>query len=296
MWISIQPARQNTKSFDTCRQSSHVAYATDFIPIPFLGTSRESMMKPSSLLLILSMLALVLAGPTACKKNQEKQQEQRLLGAWVIDNDATVAQMPEDQQQMAGAFIKMMKIGLIFNDDETLLMRVSMMGQKDEQEATYKILDADEDTLTIELDREETVNEEGEVVEGEPSKMVVTFLSDDSISFKSVAEEGETQEEVDAETIILKRTTEEDLEADLEDSGQPSLEDLGIDPSELGGPEGQDPNAAPEGLEQVDPDAEADADADAEDADAEDADADAEDADADAEEGDDADAEEDAAE
>lgn len=243
------------------------------------------MMKPSSLLLILSMLALVLAGPTACKKNQEKQQEQRLLGAWIIDNDATVAQMPEDQQQMAGAFIKMMKIGLIFNDDETVLMRVSMMGQNDEQEATYKILEADEDSLTIELDREEVVNEEGETVDGEPSKMTVTFLDDDRISFKPVAEDGETQEEVDAETIILKRTTEEDLEADLEDSaGQPSLEDLGIDPSELGGPEGQDPNAAPEGLEVEGEDVDADADADA----------DADDADADAEEADDA--EEDAAE
>src|SRR5690625_2209971 len=88
------------------------------------------MMKPSSILLLLAALAFVFTGPVGCKSKAQKQQEkqeQRLQGAWIIDHDATIAQLPEDQQQMAGAFMKMMKIGIIFKEDDTLLMRVSMM-------------------------------------------------------------------------------------------------------------------------------------------------------------------------
>lgn len=246
------------------------------------------MMKRSSILLLLSMLAFVFAGPTACKSKAQKQQEkqeQRLQGAWIIDHDATIAQLPEDQQQMAGAFMKMMKIGIVFNEDETLLMRVSMMGQKDEQEGSYKILEVDENTITLELSRGEVVNEEGEAVEEEPSKMIVTFLEDNRISFKPVAEEGEDQADMDEETLILRRISIDELDTELDsDSGQPSLEDFGLDPSQL------------EGQPQLDADdLDADADAEGGDADAEDADAeDADDAD-DAAEEDDA-AEDDAAE
>lgn len=240
-------------------------------------------MKPSSLVLLLSMLALVLAGPTACKKKEAKQ-EQRLHGAWFLDADATVAQMPEEQQQMAGAFIQMMKIGIVFNEDETLEMHVSMMGQKDFQEGAYKVLEVGEDNMTIELTRDEAVDEEGNVVEDEPSQMIVTFLDEDRISFKPVAEEGQTQEEADDETLILKRITKEELEKELEGAEQPSLEDLGLDMDDLVAPD-QELDADGEGLEGADVDADADADADAADADAEavdadEADADAEDADA----------------
>lgn len=214
------------------------------------------MMKPSSIVLLISMLAFVLAGPTACKSKAKKeqeiqaQQEQRLHGVWLLDADATVAQMPEDQQQMAGAFIQMMKIGMIFKDDETLEMHVSMMGQKDFQDGAFKVLEYGEDQMTIELSREEALDEEGNVIEDEPSKMIVNFLEGDRISFKPVAIEGQTQEEADEETLILKRVTKEELDQELEGGAEPSLEDLGLDLEELVG-----------------------ADEDAEDADAEDADA-----------------------
>lgn len=197
------------------------------------------MMKPSSILLLLAALAFVFTGPVGCKSKAQKQQEkqeQRLQGAWIIDHDATIAQLPEDQQQMAGAFMKMMKIGIIFKEDDTLLMRVSMMGQKDEQEGTYKILETTENTITLELARGEVVNEEGETVEEEPSKMIVTFLDNDRISFKPVAEEGEDQADMDEETLILKRISLEDLEKEL-DGGSEGFapEDFGFDPEALGG-------------------------------------------------------------
>lgn len=219
-------------------------------------------MKPSSIVVLLSMLALVLAGPTACKskakqeQERQAQQEQRLHGVWFLDADATVAQMPEDQQAMAGAFIQMMKIGMVFNDDDTMEMHVSMMGQKDFQEGGYEVLEVGEDQLTIQLTRDEVVDEEGNVIEEEPAKMIATFLEEDKISFKPVAGEGQDQAELDEETLILKRITKEELDAELESSAQPSLEDLGLDPSQLEGA-GQAVDGA---------------DADAEDADAEEAD------------------------
>jgi|SRR5690625_36296 len=232
------------------------------------------MMKPSSILLLLAALAFVFTGPVGCKSKAQKQQEkqeQRLQGAWIIDHDATIAQLPEDQQQMAGAFMKMMKIGIIFKEDDTLLMRVSMMGQKDEQEGTYKILETTENTITLELARGEVVNEEGETVEEEPSKMIVTFLDNDRISFKPVAEEGEDQADMDEETLILKRISLEDLEKEL-DGGSEGFapEDFGFDPEALGG--GQEvelddvelDDAARDAEDGAEPADDADEDADAE--------------------------------
>lgn len=232
------------------------------------------MMKPSSILLLLAALAFVFTGPVGCKSKAQKQQEkqeQRLQGAWIIDHDATIAQLPEDQQQMAGAFMKMMKIGIIFKEDDTLLMRVSMMGQKDEQEGTYKILETTENTITLELARGEVVNEEGETVEEEPSKMIVTFLDNDRISFKPVAEEGEDQADMDEETLILKRISLEDLEKEL-DGGSEGFapEDFGFDPEALGGGQEVDlddvelDDAALDAEDGAEPADDADEDADAE--------------------------------
>lgn len=227
-------------------------------------------MKRSSIVVLLSLLAFVFAGPTACKtkaqKEQERQaaQEERIHGVWFLDSDATIAQMPEDQQAMAGMFIQMMKIGMVFNEDNTMEMHVSMMGQKDFQEGGFEVLEVGEDQLTIQLTRDEVLDEDGNVIEEEPAKMIATFIEDDQISFKPVAGEGQDQAELDDETLILKRITKEELQEELSSSAQPSLEDLGLDMDEL--------IQADEGADAEGADAE---DADAEDADAEDAEADA---------------------
>lgn len=193
--------------------------------------------------------------------------------------------------------MRMMKLGIIFNKDETLTMRFSMMGQQDEQEGRYKILESSENSLTIELSREEITDEEGEVIEEEPSKMILTFLDDDRISFKPAAEEGDDQEELDEETIVLKRVTLEELDQQLEGGEQPSLEQLGLDPSLLDGAQDLDDLDGLDGIELEG--ADEGEEADEEDVDAEDADEDDvedADADADAEDADEDDADEDAAE
>ena len=199
------------------------------------------------LTLCLSLFALLLAGPIACKKAQPDQQPhaqdqeavqveaadatggsaasvEKLHGAWLIDHEATIAQLPEDQQQMAGAFMKMMKIGIIFKADETVVMRVSMMEQKDEQEGSYKVLDAIGNSLIVELSRGEVINEDGELVQEESSQMIVTFLNNDEISFKPIAEEGESQAELDEETLILKRVSEDELNTHLDEDNDAALD------------------------------------------------------------------------
>lgn len=253
-------------------------------------------MKRSSIVVLLSLLAFVFAGPTACKtkaqKEQERQaaQEERIHGVWFLDSDATIAQMPEDQQAMAGMFIQMMKIGMVFNEDNTMEMHVSMMGQKDFQEGGFEVLEVGEDQLTIQLTRDEVLDEDGNVIEEEPAKMIATFIEDDKISFKPVAGEGQDQAELDDETLILKRITKEELQEELSSSAQPSLEDLGLDMDAL---VPSDEDAEDADAEEADAE-EADEGADAEGADAEEAvDADAADAEAaDAESADAADAEE----
>lgn len=178
-------------------------------------------MMKRSILVLLSLLALVFAGPVACKK--KANAEARLHGAWIIDADATINQLPEDQQAMAGAFIRMMKIGMVFNEEGKLEMSVSMMGEQETQTGTYKVISVEGDVFTVEMTRDA---EEGAEQE-ESSSMYVTFLSDSQIRFAPVPEEGETEEDLARDTLILKRITEESLKNEMSaPTEQPSLEEI----------------------------------------------------------------------
>lgn len=198
---------------------SHEGAATRFqCPEIF---SREFTMK-RSILVLLSLLALVLAGPVACKK--KAKADERLNGAWIIDADATIAQLPEDQQAVAGAFIRLMKIGMIFDGEGKLEMSVSMMGEQETQDGTYKIISIEDDVFTVEMTR---AAEEGAEGEEESSQMIVTFVTPDQIRFAPVPEEGDTPESLQRDTLYLKRTTPEALKAEMDaPTEQPSLEQL----------------------------------------------------------------------
>lgn len=197
-----------------------------------------------SILVLLSLLALVLAGPVACKKKEKV--DDRLNGAWIIDADATIAQLPEDQQAMAGAFIRMMKIGMVFGADGALEMSVSMMGEQETQAGTFKVLGIEGDVFTLEMTR---AAEEGAEAEAEESsKMHVTFITPDQIRFAPVPEEGETAEDLQRDTLILKRTTPEDLKAEMDaPTEQPSLEQLFGGQIDLEALQGEADEAAAEG-------------------------------------------------
>lgn len=195
------------------------------------------------ILVLLTLLALVFAGPVACKKAEVKAKD-RLVGAWLIDADATLAELPEEEQAMAGMFIKMMQIGMEFTKDGALTMRVSMMGQKDEQTGTFEVVKVEGDTVTLRVTQPANA-ETGEA--GDTAEMLAIFRGDDQIRFMPVAEEGE---DVSRESIVLKRVTKEEIDKAMTAApATPDLEQL------LGGAAGEGILEALEQAEAVEGDA-----------------------------------------
>lgn len=152
--------------------------------------------------------------PTPEVNHEERAKNagaQRLIGTWMLDPAATVALMPEEQQELASAFVRMMKIGVVFNADKTLEMHVAMMGERDFQAGGYVILEAEDDRLAIELMRDDSIDEEGNPVDDEPSTMIVAFLDNDRIIFQPAASEGQSEAEAAEEALVLKRVTKSEL-------------------------------------------------------------------------------------
>lgn len=218
----------------------------------------------SSTLVLLTLLAFVFAGPVGCKK--KPNLESKIHGAWIIDEDATIAQLPEDEQKMAALSVRMVKIGMVFNEQREIDLHASMMGQSQKSGATYELLSSDGDTLVLNMKPEQ---DENDVDDDGPreAKMNVRFIDDDHIAIGPAPEEGQSEEDVAKSTLILRRTTPEELQAAMETPQEmPSLEDLGIDPSMLGD--------GPDDLDDVDVDGDADANSDDADAGSDDADTD----------------------
>lgn len=175
------------------------------------------------------------APPTSAKKSGDPRKSapnipasaDMMTGAWLIDNAATIEQMPDAQRGTAGEFIKMVQIGMIFNQDQTLEMHVSMMGEREFQEGSYTILEAEADRLAIALTRDTPVDAQGNPIDEEPSRMIVAFLDNNHMLLKPVADEGESQDTVDEQSMILKRTTKTKMYRVLNEAGeQPTLEEL----------------------------------------------------------------------
>lgn len=218
----------------------------------------------STTLVLLTLLALVFAGPVACKKKQNSL-ENKLHGAWIIDEDATLAQLPEAERQMAAFSVRMVKIAMVFQPEGKMELHASMMGQAQESDATYKVLREEGDVLIIQMTRTPD-EEEGDVDPQElQADMRVTFLEGDRVSITPENEGEESAEQLAKSTLVLRRTTPEELEKSMKAPQEmPSLEELGLDPSMLGG----DPD---EDLDDADNDANEDGLGDDDAADADDA-------------------------
>lgn len=148
----------------------------------------------------------------------KKAGAQRLAGAWLLDSAATIAQLPKSDQENATEFIRLVRIGIIFNPDTTLEMHVAMMGERDFQGGSYTILEAEADRLALKLVRDDEVDEDGTPIEDEPSTMIVAFLENDRMIFRPAKTEDETDAELAEETLVLKRVTKSELHDALNDS------------------------------------------------------------------------------
>ena len=115
----------------------------------------------SALLVALAMLLVVAPG---CKKSDSAEGGASgssgssaaaatggIVGSWNLDTDAMLAAMPEEERAMAGAFMGMMQMTMTFGADNTVAMRISMMGQEETESGTYETVSTEGTTTVIRM-------------------------------------------------------------------------------------------------------------------------------------------------
>lgn len=201
-----------------------------------------------NLLLALAMVLLALAGPVACKKKDNaaavaEQAQAQLIGSWIIDSEATIANMPAEEREMAQMFINMMRLGMVFSDAGTLDMHVSMLGTKETQSSKYQFVSATAEEVRFNVTPNDPNPETGET---ETMLMVARFQGTDRVAITPASEE-DPNGTSNSDTIVLRRVAAADFETEMNAGGNGAgLEQI------LGLPEGvtiEDLNGAAEGAE-----------------------------------------------
>lgn len=191
-----------------------------------------------NLLLLLTMVLLVVAGPIACKKGgglgAQQAHQKQIIGHWIIDADETLALLPAEERDMAAMFINMMRMGMVFGEDGTLEMKVSVMGQEETQRSNYSVLAATATEVRFKIQQ---VLEEGEEAPAEEITMVATFQEGDRVAIGPIEDGADAATAVPnpSETIVLRRLSAEEFTAAM--SAPAAAPDLG---QMLGLPEGVD--------------------------------------------------------
>lgn len=139
-----------------------------------------------NILVVFAALALLLAGPIACKKGGDAADN--IVGTWSVDVDSMLEEVPEEEREMARAMMQMMgDLTMTFGDDDSLTIA---MGEGESQSGSYEVTSSEGDTLSMTL----TSNE------GEASDVTVTFVSEDQVRIEPVDEEASGPQ-----TMVLNR-------------------------------------------------------------------------------------------
>lgn len=188
----------------------------------------------------------------AQRQHAHASAKERLFGNWTLDNDATLAQLPKDQQENAATWVQNTKIGMIFSPDGDLEMHLAILGDKEFKEGKFTILEAEADRLALEMitDDDQATRE----------IMIAAFLDDERLLLRpAISSQSNTDEDRDedsdaddedaaddadaaddtdenpdadpeAETLILQRVDRKVFYEYVNDtSGLPSLKSLGLD-------------------------------------------------------------------
>lgn len=140
-----------------------------------------------NILVVFAALALLLAGPIACKKGGGDAAD-NIVGTWTVDVDSMLEEVPEEEREMARAMMQMMgDLTMTFGDDDSLTIA---MGEGESQSGSYEVTSSEGDTLSMTL----TSNE------GEASDVTVTFVSEDQVRIEPVDEEASGPQ-----TMVLNR-------------------------------------------------------------------------------------------
>lgn len=142
-----------------------------------------------NILVVFAALALLLAGPIACKKGGQGGDDasNNIVGTWSVDVDETVSALSEEEREQARAMMAMMGgLTMTFTDEGTVTMS---MGDSD-QSASYEVTSSEDDTLQV------TMTTDG----GDATNVVVTFISEDQLRIEPAEGEGNS-----SETMVLNR-------------------------------------------------------------------------------------------
>lgn len=151
----------------------------------------------------------------------QHNSEQLLYGAWLLQNDATLAQLPKAQQPAAAAWIDNTRLGMIFSPDHRLEMHLAILGDNQYSEGKYRVLEAEPDRLALQMitDQDDT-----------PDIMIAVFLDEERMLLSPVQNDAQDNKNSRAEPLILQRTTKKDLyNAVNQNHGLPTLRSLGLD-------------------------------------------------------------------
>lgn len=148
--------------------------------------------------------------------------EHLLYGAWLLQNEATLAQLPKDQQAAAATWIEHTQLGMIFSPDYRLEMHLAILGDNEYTEGRYQVLEAEPDRLALQMITDGEA-EDGEIV-------IAVFLDKERMLLSPVVAENEQNPSARAEPLILKRSTKKELyKAVNQNQGMPTLKSLGLE-------------------------------------------------------------------
>lgn len=146
--------------------------------------------------------------------------EQKLYGAWILMNEATLAQLPKEQQESAAAWIQNTQLGMIFGPDGHLEMHLAILGDTEYNEGSYTILEKEADRVALKMLTDNDA--QGDI-------MIAVFLDEERMLLTPAAKTGHA-DEPRPEPLVLRRSTKKELYKTLnENHGLPTLKSLGLE-------------------------------------------------------------------
>lgn len=146
--------------------------------------------------------------------------EQKLHGAWLLMNDATLAQLPKQQQESAAAWIQNTKLGIVFGPDGSLEMHLAILGDTEYSEGSYTILEKEADRIALTM---RTDNDADHDI------MIAAFLDEERMLLTPAATKN-ADPNSRPEPLILRRVTKREMYRNLnENKDLPTLKSLGLD-------------------------------------------------------------------
>lgn len=150
----------------------------------------------------IALVVLVSVGAVGCKK-AERTASQRLVGTWLLDVDASMAEIPEEKHAVAEPYLRMLQLGMEFSEQGALIMRTAMQGKITERSGRYAMKSGVPDgglfNFTLVADTETSASAEDEDVQ-------VTFRSDDQLVLTTIGPDGQPDLN---DRVILRRVSKE---------------------------------------------------------------------------------------